>query len=64
MIKEWWLKDATGKIEKKLEKEIVVTQVLIDFFGGRLYQKTVKTPTTDVGWVSINVEKFKGNKLM
>lgn len=64
MIKEWWLKDATGKIEKKLDIQTGVTQVMIDFFEGRLYLKTVKTPTTDVGWVSINVEKFKGNKLM
>ena len=54
MIKEWWLKDALNKTEKKLEKQDNITKEMIEFYEGRLYQKDVKTPTLHNNWISIS----------
>lgn len=44
-IKEWWMKDALFKTECRLEKQHGITQKMIDFYEGRLYQKEVEDPT-------------------
>lgn len=50
---EWWFKDAINDKEMKLKKQYGITQKMIDFYDGRLYQKKVDKPTTHNDWIKI-----------
>lgn len=55
-LKEWWLKCALGEEECKLEAQGTPSQEIINFYGGRLYQKEVEVPTNHYEWVPIKLE--------
>lgn len=53
-ILEWWFKDALNKKEKKIDDpHVEITQEIVDFYDGRLYQKEVGKPTTSGQWITI-----------
>jgi len=52
-IKEWWFKDALNEKESKLKNQNNITQEIVDFYDGRLYEKEVTEPTLHNNWITI-----------